>query len=130
MEGRNGYLSLRAINFEDSSTRKRECFTAMHNFSSSADGTTLRSAFSVRSRADVCRDFGSGWSWHAPLSPPRRAKVADAMIEALPVPQKTLKSVIFPGANPDGIFEISMSTPREMRHSPEGQINQQHALLF
>jgi len=53
--------------FQRSSTldlpRKRECFTAMHNFSSRGlTGRRLQSDFSVRSRARCLRRFWTQWS--------------------------------------------------------------------
>jgi transposase len=66
VEGRNGYLSLRSHQLRGLDLpRKRECFTAIHNFFfTRRDGTTAASAFSVRSRAQCLRRYWNRWSWH------------------------------------------------------------------
>jgi hypothetical protein len=66
VEGQNGYLSLRSHQLRGLDLpRKRECFTAIHNFFfTRSDGTTAASAFSVRSRAQCLRRYWNRWSWH------------------------------------------------------------------
>ena len=74
------------INFEASDLpRKRECFTAIHNFFlTRPDGTTASERFfRQKPRLDVCTRFWHRWSYRLHLSVHRGdPKVADPMIEA------------------------------------------------
>ncbi len=92
VEGRNGSLSLRHHQLRGLDLpRKRECFTAMHNFFlTRPDGTTAAERFfGQKPRSMFAAILGAVNVPPAPLSPPRRARskpkrpqVADPLIEA------------------------------------------------
>ena len=76
VEGRNGYLSLRSHQLRGLDLpRKRECFTAIHNFFlTRPDGTTAAERFfGQKPRSMFAAILGSVDLPPAPLSPPRRA---------------------------------------------------------
>jgi Family of unknown function (DUF6399) len=76
VEGRNGYLSLRSHQLRGLDLpRKRECFTAMHNFFlTRPDGTTAAERFfGQKPRSIFAAILESVELPPAPLSPPRRA---------------------------------------------------------
>jgi hypothetical protein len=76
VEGRNGYLSLRSHQLRGLDLpRKRECFTAMHNFFlTRADGTTAAERFfGQKPRSMFAAILESVELTPAPLSPPRKA---------------------------------------------------------
>jgi Family of unknown function (DUF6399) len=76
VEGRNGYLSLRNHQLRGLDLpRKRECFTAMHNFFlTRPDGTTAAERFfGQKPRSMFAAILDSVELPPAPLSPPRRA---------------------------------------------------------
>jgi hypothetical protein len=76
VEGRNGYLSLRNHQLRGLDLpRKRECFTAMHNFFlTRSDGTTAAERFvGQKPRSMFAAILASVELPPAPLSPPRRA---------------------------------------------------------
>jgi hypothetical protein len=76
VEGRNGYLSLRNHQLRGLDLpRKRECFTAIHNFFlTRPDGTTAAERFfGQKPRSMFGAILGSVELAPAPLSPPRRA---------------------------------------------------------
>ena len=76
VEGRNGYLSLRSHQLRGLDLpRKRECFTAMHNFFlTRPDGTTAAERFfGQKPRSMFKAILESVELPPAPLSPPRRA---------------------------------------------------------
>ncbi len=76
VEGRNGYLSLRNPQLRGlDRPRKRECFTAMHNFFlTRPDGTTAAErCFGQKPRSMFEATLESVELPPAPLSPPRRA---------------------------------------------------------
>jgi Family of unknown function (DUF6399) len=76
VEGRNGYLSLRNHQLRGLDLpRKRECFTAMHNFFlTRPDGTTAAERFfGQKPRSMFAAILESVALPPAPLSPPRRA---------------------------------------------------------
>jgi hypothetical protein len=76
VEGRNGYLSLRSHQLRGLDLpRKRECFTAMHNFFlTRPDGTTAAERFfGQKPRSMFAAILESVELPPAPLSPPRRA---------------------------------------------------------
>jgi hypothetical protein len=76
VEGRNGYLSLRNHQLRGLDLpRKRECFTAIHNFFlTRTDGTTAAERFFGRKpRSMFAAILASVEIPPAPLSPPRRA---------------------------------------------------------
>ena len=76
VEGRNGYLSLRSHQLRGLDLpRKRECFTAMHNFFlTRPDGTTAAERFfGQKPRSMFAAILASVELAPAPLSPPRRA---------------------------------------------------------
>ena len=76
VEGRNGYLSLRNHQLRGLDLpRKRECFTAMHNFFlTRPDGTTAAERFfGQKPRSMFAAILASVELPPAPLSPPRRA---------------------------------------------------------
>ena len=76
VEGRNGYLSLRSHQLRGLDLpRKRECFTAMHNFFlTRPDGTTAAERFfGQKPRSMFAAILESVELAPAPLSPPRRA---------------------------------------------------------
>lgn len=76
VEGRNGYLSLRSHQLRGLDLpRKRECFTAMHNFFlTRPDGTTAAERFfSQKPRSMFMAILESVELAPAPLSPPRKA---------------------------------------------------------
>jgi Family of unknown function (DUF6399) len=76
VEGRNGYLSLRNHQLRGLDLpRKRECFTAMHNFFlTRPDGTTAAERFfGQQPRSMFAAILESVELAPAPLSPPRRA---------------------------------------------------------
>ena len=76
VEGRNGYLSLRNHQLRGLDLpRKRECFTAIHNFFlTRPDGTTAAERFfGQKPRSMFARILESVELPPAPLSPPRRA---------------------------------------------------------
>src|SRR5919108_6687057 len=76
VEGRNGYLSLRSHQLRGLDLpRKRECFTAMHNFFlTRPDGTTAAERFfGQKPRCMFTAILASVELPPAPLSPPRRA---------------------------------------------------------
>jgi hypothetical protein len=76
VEGRNGYLSLRNHQLRGLDLpRKRECFTAMHNFFlTRPDGTTAAERFfGQKPRSMFAAILESVELPPAPLSPPRRA---------------------------------------------------------
>jgi len=76
VEGRNGYLSLRNHQLRGLDLpRKRECFTAMHNFFlTRPDGTTAAERFfGQKPRSMFATILESVELPPAPLSPPRRA---------------------------------------------------------
>ena len=76
VEGRNGYLSLRSHQLRGLDLpRKRECFTAMHNFFlTRADGTTAAERFfGQKPRSMFAAILASVELTPAPLSPPRKA---------------------------------------------------------
>ncbi len=76
VEGRNGYLSLRNHQLRGLDLpRKRECFTAMHNFFlTRPDGTTAAERFfGQQPRSMFAAILASVELAPAPLSPPRRA---------------------------------------------------------
>ena len=76
VEGRNGYLSLRSHQLRGLDLpRKRECFTAIHNFFlTRADGTTAAERFfGQRPRSMFAAILESVELAPAPLSPPRKA---------------------------------------------------------
>jgi Family of unknown function (DUF6399) len=76
VEGRNGYLSLRNHQLRGLDLpRKRECFTAMHNFFlTRPDGTTAAERFFGQPpRSMFAAILASVELAPAPLSPPRRA---------------------------------------------------------
>ena len=77
VEGRNGYLSLRSHQLRGLDLpRKRECFTAMHNFFlTRPDGTTAAERFfGQKPRSMFAAILGAVNVPPAPLSPPRRAQ--------------------------------------------------------
>ena len=77
VEGRNGYLSLRNHQLRGLDLpRKRECFTAMHNFFlTRPDGTTAAERFfGQKPRSMFVAILGAVNVPPAPLSPPRRAQ--------------------------------------------------------
>jgi hypothetical protein len=76
VEGRNGYLSLRSHQLRGLDLpRKRECFTAMHNFFlTRPDGTTAAERFFGQTpRSMFAAILESVELAPAPLSPPRKA---------------------------------------------------------
>ena len=76
VEGRNGSLSLRNHQLRGLDLpRKRECFTAMHNFFlTRSDGTTAAERFfGQKPRSMFAAILASVELPPAPLSPPRRA---------------------------------------------------------
>jgi len=76
VEGRNGYLSLRSHQLRGLDLpRKRECFTAIHNFFlTRPDGTTAAERFfGQKPRAMFAAILASVELAPAPLSPPRKA---------------------------------------------------------
>jgi hypothetical protein len=76
VEGRNGYLSLRSHQLRGLDLpRKRECFTAMHNFFlTRPDGTTAAERFfGQKPRSMFMAILESVELAPAPLSPPRKA---------------------------------------------------------
>ena len=76
VEGRNGYLSLRSHQLRGLDLpRKRECFTAMHNFFlTRSDGTTAAERFfGQKPRSMFAAILESVEVAPAPLSPPRKA---------------------------------------------------------
>ena len=76
VEGRNGYLSLRSHQLRGLDLpRKRECFTAIHNFFlTRPDGTTAAERFfGQKPRSLFAAILESVEIPPAPLSPPRRA---------------------------------------------------------
>ena len=76
VEGRNGYLSLRSHQLRGLDLpRKRECFTAIHNFFlTRPDGTTAAERFfGQKPRSMFAVILESVELAPAPLSPPRRA---------------------------------------------------------
>jgi Family of unknown function (DUF6399) len=76
VEGRNGYLSLRSHQLRGLDLpRKRECFTAIHNFFlTRPDGTTAAERFfGQKPRSMFAAILASVELPPAPLSPPRRA---------------------------------------------------------
>lgn len=76
VEGRNGYLSLRSHQLRGLALpRKRECFTAIHNFFlTRPDGTTAAERFfGQRPRSMFAAILASVELAPAPLSPPRKA---------------------------------------------------------
>jgi hypothetical protein len=76
VEGRNGYLSLRNHQLRGLDLpRKRECFTAMHNFFlTRSDGTTAAERFfGQKPRSMFAAILASVELAPAPLRPPRRA---------------------------------------------------------
>jgi hypothetical protein len=76
VEGRNGYLSRRSHQLRGLDLpRKRECFTAMHNFFlTRPDGTTAAEQFfGQRPRSMFAAILESVELAPAPLSPPRKA---------------------------------------------------------
>jgi len=76
VEGRNGYLSLRNHQLRGLDLpRKRECFTAIHNFFlTRSDGTTAAERFfGQKPRSMFAAILASVALPPAPLSPPRRA---------------------------------------------------------
>ncbi len=76
VEGRNGYLSLRSHQLRGLDLpRKRECFTAIHNFFlTRPDGTTAAECFfGQKPRSMFVAILASVELPPAPLSPPRRA---------------------------------------------------------
>ena len=76
VEGRNGYLSLRNHQLRGLDLpRKRECFTAIHNFFlTRPDGTTAAERFfGQKPRSMFAAILASVELPPAPLSPPRRA---------------------------------------------------------
>jgi Family of unknown function (DUF6399) len=76
VEGRNGYLSLRHHQLRGLDLpRKRECFTAMHNFFlTRPDGTTAAERFfGQKPRSMFAAILNSVELAPAPLSPPRKA---------------------------------------------------------
>jgi len=76
VEGRNGYLSLRSHQLRGLDLpRKRECFTAMHNFFlTRPDGTTAAERFfGQKPRSMFAAILDSVELAPAPLSPPRKA---------------------------------------------------------
>jgi hypothetical protein len=76
VEGRNGYLSLRSHQLRGLDLpRKRECFTAIHNFFlTRPDGTTAAERFfGQRPRSMFAAILESVELAPAPLSPPRKA---------------------------------------------------------
>jgi hypothetical protein len=76
VEGRNGYLSLRSHQLRGLDLpRKRQCFTAMHNFFlTRSDGTTAAERFfSQKPRSMFAAILESVELAPAPLSPPRKA---------------------------------------------------------
>jgi Family of unknown function (DUF6399) len=76
VEGRNGYLSLRSHQLRGLDLpRKRECFTAIHNFFlTRPDGTTAAERFfGQKPRSMFAAILESVELAPAPLSPPRRA---------------------------------------------------------
>lgn len=77
VEGRNGYLSLRNHQLRGLDLpRKRECFTAMHNFFlTRPDGTTAAERFfGQKPRSMFAAILGAVNVPPAPLSPPRQAQ--------------------------------------------------------
>jgi hypothetical protein len=77
VEGRNGYLSLRSHQLRGLDLpRKRECFTAMHNFFlTRPDGTTAAERFfGQKPRSMFAAILASVELAPAPLSPPRKAE--------------------------------------------------------
>jgi Family of unknown function (DUF6399) len=76
VEGRNGYLSLRSHQLRGLDLpRKRECFTAIHNFFlTRPDGTTAAERFFGQKPRSMCATIlASVELAPAPLSPPRKA---------------------------------------------------------
>jgi hypothetical protein len=76
VEGRNGYLSLRSHQLRGLDLpRKRECFTAIHNFFlTRSDGTTAAERFfGQKPRSMFAAVLESVEVAPAPLSPPRKA---------------------------------------------------------
>jgi cob(I)alamin adenosyltransferase len=76
VEGRNGYLSLRSHQLRGLDLpRKRECFTAIHNFFlTRPDGTTAAERFfGQKPRSMFAAILASVELAPAPLSPPRKA---------------------------------------------------------
>jgi hypothetical protein len=76
VEGRNGYLSLRSHQLRGLDLpRKRECFTAMHNFFlTRPDGTTAAERFfGQKPRSMFAAILDAVELAPAPLSPPRKA---------------------------------------------------------
>ncbi len=76
VEGRNGYLSLRSHQLRGLDLpRKRECFTAIHNFFlTRSDGTTAAERFfGQQPRSMFAAILASVELAPAPLSPPRKA---------------------------------------------------------
>ena len=85
VEGRNGYLSLRSHQLRGLDLpRKRQCFTAIHNFFlTRPDGTTAAERFfGQKPRSMFAAILESVELAPAPLNPPRKHKVADPTIEA------------------------------------------------
>src|SRR4030095_1261496 len=77
VEGRNGYMSLRSHQLRGLDLpRKRECFTAMHNFFlTRPDGTTAAERFfGQKPRSMFAAILGTVNVPPAPLSSPRRAQ--------------------------------------------------------
>src|SRR5262249_14413945 len=76
VEGRNGYLSLRSHQLRGPDLpRKRECFTAIHNFFlTRPDGTTAAERFfGQKPRSMFAAILDAVELAPAPLSPPRKA---------------------------------------------------------
>ena len=76
VEGRNGYLSLRSHQLRGLDLpRKRECFTAIHNFFlTRPDGTTAAERFfGQKPRSMFGAILDAVELAPAPLSPPRKA---------------------------------------------------------
>jgi hypothetical protein len=76
VEGRNGYLSLRSHQLRGLDLpRKRQCFTAMHNFflTRSAGTTAAERFFGQKPRSMFAAILESVELAPAPLSPPRKA---------------------------------------------------------
>jgi len=76
VEGRNGYLSLRSHQLRGLDLpRKRQCFTAIHNFFlTRPDGTTAAERFfGQKPRSMLAAILDAVELAPAPLSPPRRA---------------------------------------------------------
>src|SRR5688572_31444575 len=76
VEGRNGYLSLRSYQLRGLDLpRKRECFTAIHNFFlTRPDGSTAAERFfGQKPRSMFAAILDAVELAPAPLSPPRKA---------------------------------------------------------